>query len=476
VKVPAHRHVIVSELHMSRSKIFFVAIIIAILAAAISTNAQAQDRSALLAKIESLRRELQIDETVFLLPSDQDVFAFRDFLQQPGTGLIRLMPREKYDGKMLMRGGGSYYSFTRLTNAYGNGSDLGFEQGTLRVGFAGADFGFLTAIGDVPVDSVTLNQPGVSYLAALNTPTTESEAREQQERSSIGFENDGFFYKDSLPVAVNTTYALRSTSYTTSDVLVAFRVTRQDADGSLILAWKMLKKFFGPIPSGGENVAVPAPPPRPVQEDRIHQELDELKQTEQEFLAPSDKDRAKNAEFLTQPDTGLIRLLPREVFQDKMTINGGAAYYSFARLTHEYGYGSDIELQQNQFSVGFAGADFGFLTRLGKVVIEEVTLDHPAAQFLSTFTAPTAEPGARDQQQRAATGFDVNGFTYKDRVKVKGKNSYLLRSIGYRVSDLLVAFRVVTQDDDGSVVIVWKILKKFPVPQLIITQASPTKL
>jgi hypothetical protein len=211
-------------------------------------------------------------------------------------------------------------------------------------------------------------------------------------------------------------------------------------------------------------------------ENEIRALVGELKDTEQQFLAPSARDRAKYAEFLAQPDTGLIRLLPREVFQDKLTIQGGGAYYSFARLTHEYGYGSDIELQQNQFSVGFAGADFGFLTRLGKVAIEEVTLGHPAALFLSTFAAPTTEPGARDQQKRASAGFDVNGFTYQNRVKFKMKNSYLLRSIGYSVSDLLVAFRIVSQDDDGSVVIVWKILKKFPVPQFTVTQASPGKI
>jgi hypothetical protein len=211
-------------------------------------------------------------------------------------------------------------------------------------------------------------------------------------------------------------------------------------------------------------------------ENEIRALVGELKDTEQQFLAPSAKDRAKYAEFLSQPDTGLIRLLPREVFQDKLTIQGGGAYYSFVRLTHEYGHGSDIELQQNQFSVGFAGADFGFLTRLGKVAIEEVTLDHPAAQFLSTFAAPTAESAARDQQRRAGAGFDVNGITYKDSVRVKRKNSYLLRSISYRASDLLVAFRIVTQDDDGSVVIVWKILKKFPVPQLTAAPASPGKL
>jgi hypothetical protein len=172
----------------------------------------------------------------------------------------------------------------------------------------------------------------------------------------------------------------------------------------------------------------------------------------------------------------MIRLLPREIFQDKLTVAGGGSYYSFARLTHEYGYGSDIELQNNQFIVGFAGADFGFLTRLGKVAIEEVTLEHPGARFLSTFAAPTAEPGAREQQNRASTGFDVNDFTYKNRVPFKKKNSYLLRPVGYNVSDLLVAFRIVSQDNDGSVVIVWKILKRFPLPELTSAQVSPTKL
>lgn len=209
-------------------------------------------------------------------------------------------------------------------------------------------------------------------------------------------------------------------------------------------------------------------------EDEIRGLIDELKAAEQLFLAPSAMDRQKYAVFLSQPDTGIIRLLPREVFQDLVTIEGGGAYYSFARMTHEYGLGSDLELQQNQFSVGFAGADFGFLTRLGKVAIEDVTLDHPGARFLSTFNAPTVEAAARDQYRQAAAGFDANGFTYKSRLPLKKKkNSYLLRSVVYGVSDLLVAFRVVTRDEDGSVVIVWKILKSFPVPQLAAAHIAP---
>jgi hypothetical protein len=205
---------------------------------------------------------------------------------------------------------------------------------------------------------------------------------------------------------------------------------------------------------------------RASQENEIRGLVVQLKDTELRYLEPSDKDKAKYAAFLQQPDTGLMRLLPREIFDGKLTINGGAAYYSFARLTHEYGFGSDIELQQNQLSVGFAGADFGFLTRIGKTPLESVTLDHPAAVFPSNFETPAAEPAAREQQRRCASVFIENGVAYKDRLPAKKKNTYLLRSINYRGSDLLVAFTVVRVDSDGSVLLLWKILKRFPVPEL----------
>ena len=40
----------------------------------------------------------------------------------------------------------------------------------------------------------------------------------------------------------------------------------------------------------------------------------ELSALEKKFLTPSEEDRAAYAAFLGQPDTGLIRLLPREVY------------------------------------------------------------------------------------------------------------------------------------------------------------------
>jgi hypothetical protein len=229
----------------SRWFVFFLVSIL-VFGISIGASAQLQDRSELQTKMESLRGQIQAKEKVFLAPSAEDLAALAGFLRQPDTGMARLMPREKYDGTLLIRGGGAYYSFARLTNEYGYGSDIGLEQGQLRVGFAGADFGFLISLGDLAIDSVTAERPGVSLLAEFKTPSAEPDAREQYRRGGTGFEADGFTYRSFLPATLNTTYAVRSINYGVSDVLVVFRVTRQDADGSLTLVWKILKKF--PVP------------------------------------------------------------------------------------------------------------------------------------------------------------------------------------------------------------------------------------
>ena len=208
--------------------------------------AQSPDRAELQLKIESLRDQVQKKQTIFLAPSAEDLAAYSEFLKQPDTGMARLMPREKYENTLLIRGGGAYYSFARLTNEYGFGSDIELQRGRLSVGFAGADFGFLTSLGDVPLDTVMADQVGVRFLSSFVTPLPEPEARVQQRRASDGFQADGFNYRDSVEAALNTTYALRSVGYNRSDLLVAVRVTRQDADGSLILVWKILRKY--PVP------------------------------------------------------------------------------------------------------------------------------------------------------------------------------------------------------------------------------------
>jgi len=209
-------------------------------------------------QIAMLQGELKAKEILFLQPANEDFVANSASLAQPDTGLIRIMPREGFDGVLSTRGGGAYYSFTRLTNEYGYGSDLSLEQRNFRVGFAGADFGFLVSLGGDDFDAITPDHPGVKYLASFAAPTSEPEAREQYRRSGQGFQENGYFYRYSVAAAVSSTYAVRSVGYGDSDTLVVFRVTRQDTDGSLILLWRLLKWFSTPQLNRGSMANVSA--------------------------------------------------------------------------------------------------------------------------------------------------------------------------------------------------------------------------
>ena len=258
----------------------------------------------------------------------------------------------------------------------------------------------------------------------------------------------------------------------------------------------------------------------------------EFKKKSQTLVA-SEEDRAKYADFLKAPHTGLIRLLPRERFiteayvdrkkravpatlssfprNDSTDLAGsipaamtpgraptdsggpsgptltnagdlprvdpaqpdnrgrardGGAYYSFTRLTHEYGYGSDLSLERGLFGVGFAGADYGFITNLGDVPLESITLDTPEAKPLAAYAPPKQESDARSEQRRFKMGAELDGVTVKNRVPMQANSTYLLRAINYDQADVLVAFKVVEIDSEGTPLILWKRLKRYSTPPL----------
>ena len=250
----------------------------------------------------------------------------------------------------------------------------------------------------------------------------------------------------------------------------------------------------------------------------IDAKLDELVALEKRLVQPAEEDRAKYADFLRTPGTGLIRLLPREIYDTRrsqvmrpvaapasfsrsqisdlpqgqsntedtsvrtkgdddpkwnvtantrrLTINGGGAYYSFTRKTHEYGQGSDISLERGNLSVGFAGVDYGLMAIVGDVPLETIGLELPEVNVLASYKPPSKEPEVRLEQRRFSEGAEVDGFKVQRRVPLQAGSTYLLRSFNYGRADVLVAFRVVRVDTDGSAIILWKLLKKFSAPQL----------
>ena len=230
-----------------------------------SLSALAQDRAQLLQEMIALREQLKVTSDSLQIIALQAQFAQKEvqFLQpaaedyaavgtQPETNVMRILPRGKYDDILLTRGAGAYYYFPQQIHAYGYGSDLELQLGQFSVGFAGANFGFLTSLNNAPLDSLKLDTLGVKALAEFTTPLNEPDARTQQQRASAGFQADGFTYRNRFPATLNTTYVLRSINYEGSDCLVVFRVIRQDSfDDSLIILWKMLKWYATPQLNGG---------------------------------------------------------------------------------------------------------------------------------------------------------------------------------------------------------------------------------
>jgi len=189
-------------------------------------------------------REDRVLKNGLLAPSAQDRLTYESFLRERKTGLVRLMPRESYDWetyrakkRIPIRGGGAYYSFANLTHAYGYGNDLELDHNVLSVGFAGKDYGMLTNFGDRQLENITLNDPGTRFISQYAPPSRERAARSEYRRFQAGVMIDGALYRSRLPLEIGATYLLRSIVYRESDVLVAFRTVRQDADGSVIIAW-----------------------------------------------------------------------------------------------------------------------------------------------------------------------------------------------------------------------------------------------
>lgn len=194
-----------------------------------------------LQKIDELNNQIKSLEADVLLPAAEDLKQ----AEKDGFEVFRIMPRERYDHKLTVQGGGSYYSFTTKSHDYQKIAQIGLEQNYLRVGFAGADYGFIADLGNIPLASVTKETGEINFLVNYKPPTKETEVRSEQSKSH-NYETETATYRRNVAVSIGHTYALRAISFDDADVLVAFKIHRKDADGSLIIFWKLLEEFEKP--------------------------------------------------------------------------------------------------------------------------------------------------------------------------------------------------------------------------------------
>jgi hypothetical protein len=210
------------------------------------------------------KRALTEEHKRRLYPTAQERERFAAFLRQPHSGLVRLLPHStcgtdprvvEVGNKCLdaippVPGGGSFYSFGSSEHEAARFADVWLKEGMFRVGVAGEALGLLTVLGDVPLESVTLQSAQAAYLAQFVPPTTVADAQGQYAQSNIGFREQGQAYGSTAHVRADTTYVLRSIIYGSdsslnrrrkpTDVLVAFRVVNKAEDGSVTLLWREL--------------------------------------------------------------------------------------------------------------------------------------------------------------------------------------------------------------------------------------------
>ena len=196
-------------------------------------------------------------------PEDEKRFA--GFLRQPNTGLFRLFAFRRQqqvvsvsDLKSGVRPGfnnyACMYSFSKKKHGHGlqgwvdpklGLAELVLQDGIFVSGFMGESLGLLVKLGDVPLETVTEHTAGVAEMANIVPPVDYLEALSLSKRNAEGFQINKFEYRSFLPASVNTTYALRSTSNKRADVLIGFRVVRQD-DDSVTILWRKLKSYRQP--------------------------------------------------------------------------------------------------------------------------------------------------------------------------------------------------------------------------------------
>lgn len=228
-------------------------------------------------QVRNLYRKPNKREAALLEPRLEDRQKYERFLQQPNTGLVKLMPDlgcgenpqvvvvTDVCRQYSMPGSGAAFSFRKRTYRIWRLADLLHKDGIIHAVGARSQ-GILVALGDVSLDKVTLETRGVDFLTEFKPEIEFEEARGQNREMLKGITRGDFYYRKALRVIERTTYVLRSVAYRGKfyrairgvvyneldydkrrDVIIAFRIVRQDkTDGSITLLWKELANTKAP--------------------------------------------------------------------------------------------------------------------------------------------------------------------------------------------------------------------------------------
>ncbi|CAN5593503.1 hypothetical protein BH10ACI3_BH10ACI3_06290 [soil metagenome] len=211
---------------------------------------------------------------------NRDIERYSSFLTGQNTGIVKLFPNFECVAEKVIRIDGdctnfvpesSDFSFRTVTYTNHLYHDIGYERSGL-VSDAFFSQGIFTTLGDVPIEKVDQNTPGVSFLLDFVPETKAETARRRLHAFDQGLTVGGARYSRNAEPDENMTYAMRVIAYKVGnslppitddstmleikfkslemdkrdDITVAFRIIRVGNDRGLTIVWKELDRKDAP--------------------------------------------------------------------------------------------------------------------------------------------------------------------------------------------------------------------------------------
>lgn len=245
-------------------------------------------------------------------------------------------------------------------------------------------------------------------------------------------------------------------------------------------------------PSGNKKI-----PSKQKEAEDDKRKLEVLAEINSQF-AISEEYQNKYSAFLKQKDTGISRMFPDTKCDTGLTVTveelercsknplvkGSGSRYSIklnwipsdypVGMIYLYFIKSDIYFNGGSLLFGNESTQ-SIVSEIGDVNLNEVTLTSPAGKFLVDFKPSKSKTKFQQQTKILEKGVTANGYLYSTFVPVKLNSSYIFRSIAFSSelysgdfwnTDLYIAFKIVGQEDDGSIIFIWKKLKEKRAPYL----------
>lgn len=209
-----------------------------------------------------------------LVPNPQDLRKYEQFLEQPRTGIFRLMPDIGCTENInVIRADAvclsfvpesSYYSFREKEHTIEILADIRLKNGFL-ISDGILSQSILVNLGEVAIEELAPTSEGLKFLSDFSPNPQGSEAQNQFIQLMRGVKVGKYEYKKALPMIENATYALRVVAYKGNvfrsfrgyrfdildgdkriDLTIIFRVIRKEQDGAVTLLWKEIERKDSP--------------------------------------------------------------------------------------------------------------------------------------------------------------------------------------------------------------------------------------